>query len=57
MMDCDLNLCTFRRGIQHVEEASPHTQVTTSSTKPFIRSDFGYFCVRDELIPCRTTAL
>ena len=57
MTDCDPNPCTFRRGIQHVEEASPHTQVTASSAKPFIGSDFSYFCVRDELIPCRTTAL
>ncbi len=56
-MDCDSNLCTFRRGIQHVEEASSHTQVTASTAKPGIGSDFGYFCVRDESIPCRTTAL
>src|SRR5882724_886865 len=57
MTDCDPNPCTFRRGIQHVEETTSHAQVTTPSAKPFIGSDFGYFCVRDELIPRRTTAL
>ena len=57
MMDCDANPCAFRRGIHHVEEASTHTQVTGSTAKPDIGSDFGYFRVRYESIPGRTTAL
>lgn len=57
MMDGDSNLCTFGRGIHHVEEASTHTQVTGSTAKPGIGSDFGYFHVREESIPGRTTAL
>jgi hypothetical protein len=43
IMDCDANPCAFRRGIHHVEEASTHTQVTASTAKSFVGSDFGYF--------------
>jgi hypothetical protein len=57
MTDCDANPCTFGRGIHHVEEAPTHTQVTGSTAKPRIGSDFGYFRVCDESIPGRTPAL
>ncbi len=57
MMSCNPNLSTFRQGIHHIEEASSHTQVTASTAQPGIRSDVGYFGVRDEWIARKASAL
>ena len=56
-MDGDSNPCAFWQGVHHVEEASTHTQVAGSTAKPHIGSDFGYFRIRYESIPSRTTTL
>jgi len=56
-MDREPNLSALRQRIDHVVEASSHTQVTASTTKPGAGTDFRYFRVCDESIPRKTTAL